>query len=127
MTDPSSMPLHPDTSDAAGLPRHPRDPSRRHGAGGPPAECQVPRDPRHPRGPARSDGPSTEQGECQVPDHPRRPRGDDRATSLAVRFEVRLVAGDAGRALAAAQGRALAALLASLVDMEVGQGEEVSP
>ena len=46
---------------------------------------------------------------------------------LAVRLEVRLVAGDAGQALAAAQGRALTALLASLGDVEVGQREEVSP
>jgi hypothetical protein len=42
-------------------------------------------------------------------------------------MEVRLVGGEAGRALAAAQGRALAALLASLGDVEVGQGKEVSP
>jgi hypothetical protein len=46
---------------------------------------------------------------------------------LAVRGQLRLVGGDAGRALAAAQGKALAALLASLGDVEVGQGEEVSP
>jgi hypothetical protein len=127
MTASSSMPLHPATSDAAGLPRHPRGPARRDASSVEPGECQVPDHRRHPRGEDRSDGPSTEQGECQVPDHPRRPRGDDRATSLAVRFEVRLVAGDAGRALAAAQGRALAGLLASLGDVEVGQDEEVSP
>jgi len=54
------------------------------------------------------------------------PRGaGDRA--LAVRGTVNLVGGDAGRALAAAQGRALATLLASLGDVEVGQGKEVSP
>ena len=127
MTDPSSMPLDPATSDAAGLPRHPRGPARRHGAGRPPAECQVPEHPRHPQGPGRRDASSAEPGECQVPDHPRRPRGDDRATSLAVRLEVRLVAGDAGQALAAAQGRALSALLASVAEAEVGQGKEVSP
>ena len=46
---------------------------------------------------------------------------------LAVRGQLRLVGGEAGRALAAAQGRALATLLASLADVEVGQGEEVSP
>ena len=46
---------------------------------------------------------------------------------LTVRCQVRLVRGEAGRALAAAQGRALAALLASLAGTEVGQGEEVSP
>ena len=46
---------------------------------------------------------------------------------LTLRGQLRLVGGEAGRALAAAQGRALAALLASLGDVEVGQGEEVSP
>ena len=46
---------------------------------------------------------------------------------LAVRGQLRLVGGEAGRALAAAQGRALAGLLASLGETEVGQGEEVSP
>jgi hypothetical protein len=50
--------------------------------------------------------------------------GDD---PLAVRVHVCLVGGKAGRALAAAQGRALADLLASLAEVEVGQGEEVSP
>jgi hypothetical protein len=54
------------------------------------------------------------------------PRGaGDRA--LAVRMEVRLVGGEAGRALAATQGRALSALLTSLCETEVGQGKEVSP
>jgi hypothetical protein len=48
-------------------------------------------------------------------------------TPLAVRCRVRLVGGEAGRALAATQGRALSALLASLGEVEVGQGEEVSP
>jgi hypothetical protein len=47
--------------------------------------------------------------------------------SLSVTLRVRLVGGEAGRAIAAAQGRALAALLASLAEAEVGQGEEVSP
>lgn len=46
---------------------------------------------------------------------------------LAVRGRLRLVGGEAGRALAAVQGRALAALLASFDDVEVGQDEEVSP
>jgi hypothetical protein len=46
---------------------------------------------------------------------------------LAVSLHIRLVRGETGRAIAAAQGRALAALLASLFDQEVGQGEEVSP
>jgi hypothetical protein len=46
---------------------------------------------------------------------------------LTVRGQLRLVGGEAGRALAAAQGKALAALLAPLGDVEVGQGKEVSP
>lgn len=49
------------------------------------------------------------------------------STALAVRCQIRLVGGEAGRALAAAQGRALADLLASLAETEVGQGEEVPP
>jgi len=44
-----------------------------------------------------------------------------------VRGQLRLVGGEAGRALVAAQGRTLATLLASLGDVEVGQGKEVSP
>jgi len=44
--------------------------------------------------------------------------------ALAVRAAVHLVGGDAGRALAAAQGRALRDLLAFLDPVEVGQGEE---
>ncbi len=119
------MPI-PAAPDRVGLPHHPRGPARRQGLGNPPAG-QVPKDPRHPRGAARSDGSSIEPGECEVPDHPRRPRGDDRTTSLAVRMEVRLLTGEAGRALAAAQGRALAALGASVGEVEVEGGEEVSP
>ena len=46
---------------------------------------------------------------------------------LTVRGRLRLVGGEAGRALAATQGRALADLLASLGDVEVGQGKEISP
>lgn len=47
---------------------------------------------------------------------------------FAVRLTVHLVGGDVGRALAAAQGRAVAALLATPGELEVGQcGEEVSP
>ncbi len=46
---------------------------------------------------------------------------------LTVRGQLRLVGGEAGRALSAVQGKALAALLASLGDVEVGKGEEVSP
>jgi len=46
---------------------------------------------------------------------------------LTVRGQLRLVGGEAGRALAASQGRALATLLASLGDVEVGQDEEVLP
>ena len=52
---------------------------------------------------------------------------DHSGTTLGVRCQARLISGQAGRALAAAQGRALAALLASLGEVEVGQGEEVSP
>jgi hypothetical protein len=48
-------------------------------------------------------------------------------TRLVIRMEVRLVGGAAGRVLAAAQGRALSALLATLCETEVGQDEEVSP
>lgn len=57
------------------------------------------------------------------------PSAEPEGTSnpLAVRCQVRQVGGEGGRALAAAQGRALAALLASLADVEVGQGKEVSP
>jgi len=57
------------------------------------------------------------------------PSAEPEGTSnpLTVRCQVRLVGGEGGRALAAAQGRALAALLATLADVEVGQGEEVSP
>ncbi len=49
------------------------------------------------------------------------------SSALTVHCQVRLVGGEAGRALAATQGRALSALLASLCETEVGQGEEVSP
>ena len=52
---------------------------------------------------------------------------DQSGATLGVHFQVHLISGQAGRALAAAQGRALAALLASLGKVEVGQGEEVSP
>ncbi len=62
--------------------------------------------------------------------HAPEPANPDTATTgsaLTVRCQVRLVGGDAGRALAAAQGRALSALLASVGEVEVGQGEEVPP
>ena len=52
---------------------------------------------------------------------------DHNGATLGVRCQVHLISGQAGRALAAAQGQALAALLASLGEVEVGQGEEVSP
>ncbi len=52
---------------------------------------------------------------------------DHSDTALAVHCQVRPIGGQAGRALAAAKGRALAALLASLGETEVGQDEEVSP
>ena len=48
-------------------------------------------------------------------------------SALTVGWQVRLLGGEAGRALAAAQGRALSALLASLAETEVGQDEEVLP
>ena len=47
--------------------------------------------------------------------------------ALAIRCQVRLVGGEAGRPLAAAQGRAFSALLASIGEVEVEGGEEVSP
>ena len=121
------IPGHESAMGPGALPRGPRGAGRHHVAEVPDAEDLVPRNPRHPQGPGRRDASSAEPGECQVPDHPRRPRGDDRATWLAVRLEVRLVAGDAGQALAAAQGRALTALLASLGDVEVEGGKEASP
>ena len=70
---------------------------------------------RHPPGrPAQTDpAPVSEPGRREHP--------------LAARGQLRLVGGEAGRALAAAQGKALAALLASLGDVEVEEGEEVSP
>jgi hypothetical protein len=62
------------------------------------------------------------------PDGPAPPvLGPGKVDRLTARMEVHLVGGEAGRALAAAQGRALSALLASLAETEVGQGEEVSP
>jgi len=46
----------------------------------------------------------------------------DAAPRLSLRIEVRVVGGGEGRALAAAQGRALSEMLAVLAEMEVGQG-----
>ncbi|MGD0286030.1 MAG: hypothetical protein ABSC31_06590 [Acidimicrobiales bacterium] len=43
--------------------------------------------------------------------------------ALAVRFEVRTIGGEAGRALAAAQGRVLRRLLRIVAEMEVGQAD----
>ena len=81
-----------------------------------------------PRGAAPDDGPPAD------PRHPVHPppaqphrAGPRQHGALAVRCQIHLVSGEAGRALAAAQGRALAALLASVGEVEVGQGEEVSP
>ena len=59
---------------------------------------------------------------CSTPAQP-----GAQTSQVAVRLQVRLVPGEAGRAVAAAQGRAVAVLLASLAGAEVGQGEEVSP
>jgi hypothetical protein len=46
------------------------------------------------------------------------------APRLSLRIEVRIVGGEEGRALAAAQGRVLSEILAVLAEMEVGQGVE---
>ena len=46
---------------------------------------------------------------------------------LAVRFEVRTIGGDAGRALAAAQGGVVRRLLAIVAEMEVGEWDRPSP
>ena len=56
---------------------------------------------------------------------PSEPAPDGKA--LTIRGHIRLVGGEAGRALAVAQGRALADLLDSIAKTEVGQGEEVPP
>ena len=69
--------------------------------------------------PLAADSRSRRSAETAEPDHS--------STTLGVRCQVHLIGGQAGRALAAAQGRALAALLASLGKVEVGQGKEVSP
>lgn len=60
-------------------------------------------------------------------DHNRSGPGSNAGHPLVVRVQIRLLSSPAGRALAAAQGRALADLLASLAETEVGQGEEVPP
>jgi len=52
---------------------------------------------------------------------------EERGDGLTVRWQPRMVGGEAGRALAAAQGRALSSLLASVGEVEVEEGEEVSP
>jgi hypothetical protein len=49
-----------------------------------------------------------------------RPSSDQ---ALEVRFEVRTIGGEAGRALAAAQGRVLRRLLRIVAEMEVGQAD----
>ncbi len=69
---------------------------------------------------------STEACTRHVPEPPN-PDPAPTGSTLTVRCQVRLVGGEAGRALAAAQGKALSALLATLAETEVGQGEEVSP
>jgi hypothetical protein len=70
----------------------------------------------HRHRPARPSPPGPEPAATGRGEHP-----------LTVGGQLRLVGGEAGRALAAVQGKALAALLASLGDVEVGQDEEVSP
>jgi hypothetical protein len=74
--------------------------------------------PRLGRGPAphRSLGASTADGGAAVAE-----------PALHLRCQVHWVGGEAGRALAAAQGRALVDLLACLAPVEVGQGEEDTP
>jgi hypothetical protein len=47
--------------------------------------------------------------------------------SLAVSYRTRTAGGEAGHALAGAQGRALTGLLSALATVEVGQGEEERP
>ena len=69
--------------------------------------------------PLPADSRSRRSPEAADPDHS--------STTLGVRCQVHLISGQPRRALAAAQGRALAALLASLGKVEVGQGKEVSP
>ncbi len=56
---------------------------------------------------------------------PGRPSG--RNQLLQVRPRIRWVTGEAGRAVSAAQGRALRDLLAAVAKIEVGQGEEDQP
>jgi hypothetical protein len=46
---------------------------------------------------------------------------------LQLRMRIRLVGGESGRALAAAQGQALRSLLASVGQTEVRPGQELSP
>ena len=125
-------------------PRHPRVPGGSEDAGPPVAGYRnsgLPREPQsatsRPASPpdardltsgARHDPHGGAAGRRRGGDAPsdvhHHPRGaGDRA--LAVRMEVRLVGGEAARALAAAQGRALSALLTSLCETEVGQGKEV--
>jgi hypothetical protein len=104
-----------------GVPRHPQRatsrPASPQDAGG--LACGADSDSHHGVASRRR----VRTGPLEVHHHPRG-AGD---LALAVRLEVRLVGGAAGRALAAAQGRALSALLASVAELEVGQGEEVSP
>jgi hypothetical protein len=119
------------------IPRHPRG-DRQAGAGRSGVAGDRPaRLPHRPRG--------TTDGRAPVPaPHPRRSEADEPhvgqaannrpasasepdSPALAVRGRVRLVGGEAGRALAAAQGRALSALLASVGEVEVEGGKEVSP
>ncbi len=50
-------------------------------------------------------------------------RGAPGTPTLALRVNVRFVSGEEGRALAAAQGRALVRLLTALGPIEVGQGD----
>jgi hypothetical protein len=69
---------------------------------------------------------NTEARTRRAPESPD-PDAAPTGSALTVGWQVRLLGGEAGQALAAAQGRALSALLASLAETEVGQDEEVLP
>jgi hypothetical protein len=105
-----------------GVPRHPRGAANRRLAGTPEAGNLASSGRLDPHEGAALTGHSG-TGPSDVD---RQSRGAD-CGRLTVRLEVHLLAGEAGRALAAAQGCALSALLASVAEVEVGQGEEVSP
>ena len=69
--------------------------------------------------PLAADSRTRRSPEAAEPDHS--------GATLGVHFQVHLLSSQAGRALAAAQGRALATLLASVGEVDVEGGVEVSP